>query len=424
MWKTIVNAFSDKEIRKRIFLTLGMLILFRIGCFIPLPGINVSAIETSLEGNSFMELMSIMTGGALSQGTLFSLGILPFINSFIIMQLLTIIIPKLAELSKGDQEGRKKYTQITRYVAIVLAVIQGIGICVGWKDAFQPTFGSTIVTMITVIIMLTAGSTLVMWLGERITEYGIGNGTSLIIFVGIISTAGVSFLQACQIMSNDPVKIWLFVGFVILIVALFFFIVYVDLAERRIPVSYGGRSGGSYYSNNYKTHIPLRVNASGVMPIIFATSILMFPMMLGSLIPTDASAWWNRYLGVGTVWYYVILIPLIIFFAYFYSQIQFNPIEVAINIYSRGGRVIPFSNARDASDYLKKINNRIVLFGALFLGFIAIIPAVGFKFLGEDIGLNNAFSATGLLIIVSVALELNKQLEAQIMNKQFAKVLG
>lgn len=160
------------------------------------------------------------------------------------------------------------------------------------------------------------------------------------------------------------------------------------------------------------------------MPIIFATSILMFPMMLGSLIPTDASAWWNRYLGVGTVWYYVILIPLIIFFAYFYSQIQFNPIEVAINIYSRGGRVIPFSNARDASEYLKKINNRIVLFGALFLGFIAIIPAVGFQLLGEKINMNNAFSATGLLIIVSVALELNKQLEAQIMNKQFAKVLG
>lgn len=419
MFKTLVNAFRDKDIRKRIFLTIGMLILFRIGCYIPLPGLDMSKISELTGDNDFLSLMSIMTGGAMQNGTLFALGILPFINSFIIMQLLTLIIPKLSEWSKGGDDDRRKLTQVTRYVAIVLAIIQGIGICMSWRGAFKPTFNSEVVTMIAVIVMLTAGSTLVMWLGERITEYGIGNGTSLIIFVGIISTAGTSFIQACKIMANEPTYIWYFIGFVALIVGLFFLIVFIDLSERRIPVVYAKRVVGNKQMGGQSTHIPMKVNASGVMPIIFATSILMFPMMLGSLFPTDAATWWNTWLGVGQPIYYVILVPFIIFFAYFYAQIQFNPADVAKNIQQYGGMITGIRPGKPTGEYLAKINNRITLFGALFLGFIAIIPAIGFNLLGSKIGMNNAFSATGLLIIVSVALELNKQLESQIMMKHY-----
>ena len=272
MFKTLVNAFKDRDIRNRIFLTLGMLILFRIGCFIPVPGLDMGKVADMTASNDFLNLMSIMTGGAMQNGTLFALGILPFINSFIIMQLLTLIIPKLSEWSKGGDDDRRKLTQVTRYVALILAVIQAIGICIGWRGAFKPTFGTEVVTMIAVIIILTGGSTFVMWLGERITEYGIGNGTSLIIFVGIISTAATSFINACKIMAKDPVNVWFFLGFLILVVGLFFLIVFIDLSERRIPVTYAKRIVGNRQTMAQDTHIPIKVNASGVMPIIFATS--------------------------------------------------------------------------------------------------------------------------------------------------------
>ena len=422
MFKTLVNAFREKDIRRRIFLTLGLLIIFRIGCFIPVPGLDIDAVDKVVTSNpqGFLSLMSIMTGGALANGTLFALGILPFINSFIIMQLLTLIIPKLSEWSKGGEEDRRKLTQVTRYVAIGLAVIQAIGICVGFRDAFAPTFGSKVFTMICTIIIFTAGSTFVMWLSERITEYGIGNGTSLIIFVGIISTAGNSFITACQTMAEDPNKVWFFLGFLLLVIGLFFLIVFVDLSERRIPVMYAKRVVGNKQMGGQSTHIPMKVNAGGVMPIIFASSILMFPMMIASFWPElPSSIWWINNLGVGTPWYYVLLVPLIIFFAYFYAQIQFNPVDVAKNIQQYGGMITGIRPGRPTGEYLAKINNRLTLFGALFLGFISIIPAVGFSLLGEPIGMNNAFSATGLLIIVSVALELNKQLENQIMMKHY-----
>lgn len=434
MFETIKNAFGTKEIRVKIWATLLLLLVYRIGCFVPVPGLNVSVISQALEQNSaasFLNVISAITGGSLSQGTLFALGIIPFINSFIIMQLLTLIIPKLEEMSKDGEEGRKKITQITRYVAIVLGAIQAIGIAFMWKNYIDPIYGmqKNWLAMIYVIVILVGGSVMVMWLGERITEYGIGNGTSLIIFVGILSTAGTSLLNAFRTVPTDPNKLWNIFGFLILVVALFAFIVFMDGGERRITVQYAKQVKGNKMYGGQTTFIPIRVNASGVMPIIFASSFIMFPQMIISFIPKLAESkfgvWWMRNLTTsgGTWWgsliYYIFLVVFIIFFAYFYSMIQFNPEDVSKNIQQYGGFIPGIRPGKPTSDYLKRINNRITLFGAIFLSIICVIPTFLFNVIGKDIGLSSAFSATGLLIVVSVALEFNKSLESQIMMRHY-----
>lgn len=431
MFETIKNAFGTKEIRVKIWATLLLLLVYRIGCFVPVPGISVIDIRKFVEAGSFLSVISAITGGSLSQGTLFALGIIPFINSFIIMQLLTLIIPKLEEMSKDGEEGRKKITQITRYVAIVLGVIQAIGIAFMWKDYIDPIYGmqKNWLAMIYVIVILVGGSVMVMWLGERITEYGIGNGTSLIIFVGILSTAGTSLLNAFRTVPTDPNKLWNIFGFLILVVALFAFIVFMDGGERRITVQYAKQVKGNKMYGGQTTFIPIRVNASGVMPIIFASSFIMFPQMIISFIPKLAESkfgvWWMRNLTTsgGTWWgsliYYIFLVVFIIFFAYFYSMIQFNPEDVSKNIQQYGGFIPGIRPGKPTSDYLKRINNRITLFGAIFLSIICVIPTFLFNVIGKDIGLSSAFSATGLLIVVSVALEFNKSLESQIMMRHY-----
>lgn len=434
MFETIKNAFGTKEIRVKIWATLLLLLVYRIGCFVPVPGLNVSVISQALEQSSaasFLNVISAITGGSLSQGTLFALGIIPFINSFIIMQLLTLIIPKLEEMSKDGEEGRKKITQITRYVAIVLGAIQAIGIAFMWKNYIDPIYGmqKNWLAIIYVIVILVGGSVMVMWLGERITEYGIGNGTSLIIFVGILSTAGTSLLNAFRTVPTDPNKLWNIFGFLILVVALFAFIVFMDGGERRITVQYAKQVKGNKMYGGQTTFIPIRVNASGVMPIIFASSFIMFPQMIISFIPKLAESkfgvWWMRNLTTsgGTWWgsliYYIFLVVFIIFFAYFYSMIQFNPEDVSKNIQQYGGFIPGIRPGKPTSDYLKRINNRITLFGAIFLSIICVIPTFLFNVIGKDIGLSSAFSATGLLIVVSVALEFNKSLESQIMMRHY-----
>ena len=431
MFETIKNAFGTKEIRVKIWATLLLLLVYRIGCFVPVPGISVIDIRKLVEAGSFLSVISAITGGSLSQGTLFALGIIPFINSFIIMQLLTLIIPKLEEMSKDGEEGRKKITQITRYVAIVLGAIQAIGIAFMWKNYIDPIYGmqKNWLAMIYVIVILVGGSVMVMWLGERITEYGIGNGTSLIIFVGILSTAGTSLLNAFRTVPTDPNKLWNIFGFLILVVALFAFIVFMDGGERRITVQYAKQVKGNKMYGGQTTFIPIRVNASGVMPIIFASSFIMFPQMIISFIPKLAESkfgvWWMRNLTTsgGTWWgsliYYIFLVVFIIFFAYFYSMIQFNPEDVSKNIQQYGGFIPGIRPGKPTSYYLKRINNRITLFGAIFLSIICVIPTFLFNVIGKDIGLSSAFSATGLLIVVSVALEFNKSLESQIMMRHY-----
>ena len=438
MWQTIKNAFSDKSIRGRIFATFGILLAFRIGCWIPLPGISVEFysnqfnLGNSSDNNTIFQLLSMTSGGSMQYLTLFALGILPFINSFIIMQLLTLIIPPLERLSKQGDEGREKITMITRYVAIVLAVVQSIGIIVAFKDHIDPIFGEVKwLTALMLIALLVAGSTIVMWLGERITELGIGNGTSLIIFSGILSSFGLAMVNTIPQIKNNNNLIWNLLGYIVVVLLLFVFIVFVDGGERRIKVNYAKQVKGNKMYGGQSTFIPIKVNSSGVMPIIFASSFMTIPMMIFQFVGQDSQHFINYsifcYPGtnpspwqwVGWVFYYLVMLGLIIFFAYFYAQIQFNPQDVARNLQQYGGTIQGIRGGKPTSDYLARINNRIVLFGALFLGFIAIVPAALFQLLGSGLGLTNAISSTGMLIAVSVALEFNKQLEGQLMMKHY-----
>ncbi len=423
MLKTIVNAFADKETRRKLFITFGLLLIFRLGAYIPVPGLDVIKLQglaTTLQQNTLFQVMATISGGTLSQATLFSLGILPFINSFIIMQLLTLVIPGLERLSREGDEGRRKLTQITRYIAIVLAIVQSIGVVISWKDALLKPFGHEAVTGLFLIIILTAGSTIVMWLGERITEHGIGNGSSLIIFVGILSTAATEMIKSFQLIGKEPTKAWFLAILLIIVLLLFFFITFVDLSERRIKVTYAKQVKGNKMYGGQSTYIPIKVNASGVMPIIFASSFLMFPMLIASFFPQSKFyAWWNKYLGVGEWPYMVFLSLLILFFSFFYAQIQFNPMDVAKNLQQYGGMIIGVRPGKPTSDYLAKINNRITLFGALFLAIISLIVSISLRYLGKELNMNNAFSATGLLIVVSVAMEFNTQLETQLMMKNY-----
>ena len=421
MWQTIVNAFRDKEIRKKIFITLGLLLVFRIGCYIPLPGLDVAALQSAAgDSSDLIQVMNMISGGSLQNGTLFALGVLPYINSFIIMQLLTLIIPPLDRLSKSGEEGRKKITQITRYVAIVLGIVQAIGICVTYREYVDIVWGTPWVAYIVIVLLLTAGSCFVMWLAARITEYGIGNGSSLIIFAGIIASFGSSLIGAFGTVGDNTDNIWYILGYLAVVILLFAFIVFIDGAERRVRVNYAKQVKGNKMYGGQSTVIPIKVNGSGVMPIIFASSFLMFPSIIVSFFDgTEFANFWNEYIGMGTAVYYVFMFLFIIFFAYFYAQIQFNPMDVARNLQQYGGTIQGVRPGKPTGEYLARINNRLTFFGALFLAFIAIIPTFAFQALGSPVGMANAFSATGMLIVVSVALELDKQLESQIMMKHY-----
>lgn len=436
MFETLKNAFKSKEIRVKIWITLALILVYRIGCYIPIPTFNIAAMQQAEAFSSdFLSILNVITGGSMQNATLFALGVLPFINSSIIMQLLALVIPALEKMSKEGEEGRKKLTQITRIVAVVLAVVQAIGIVVAFKSYFIDVFSfesgadNPILTMALTIVLLVGGSVMVMWLSERITEYGIGNGTSIIIFIGILSTAGTTMAESFKLVGNEWTYIWNIIGFILVVVAVLTFIVFMDGAERRITVQYSKQIKGNKMYGGQSTYIPIRVNGSGVMPIIFASSLLMFPQMIIQLFfsNTEAAVWYAQYMGSGTAVYYVLLALFILGFSYFYAQIQFNPEDVSKSIQQYGGFIPGIRAGKPTSDFLKKINNRITFFGAVFLMCLSLIPTFIFRALAMGNGtwaapalpFANSFSATGLLIVVSVALELNKQLESQIMMKHY-----
>lgn len=425
MIETLKNAFGNKDIRKKIILTLLLLLLFRVGCYIPVPGLTRDAFSNAVGGNDFLTLMSGITGSALANGTLFALGIGPYINASIIMQLLTVGIPALERLSKQGEEGRKKITNITRIVTIILAVVQSIGIIVMFgqtSDAVNTSyfFSSMWVAGIFMTIVYTAGACLVMWIGERITEYGVGNGISMIIFIGILSTAGTSLVEKfIEVFRGQVGELWNIALFVFLVLVIFFLIVFVDLAERRIPVQYAKQVRGTKMYGGQSSVIPMKITGSGVMPLIFAYAIVSFPSMIMSLVPSwsDELTWWNNNFANGTVWYILVLCVLIFVFAFFYAQIQFNPEDVSRSIQQNGGFIQGIRPGKPTAEYLSRINKRITLFGAIFLTLVAFVPSIAFSWAGQD--LVNVFSTTGILIVVSVALEFDKQLQSQIMMKNY-----
>ncbi|MDE7076362.1 MAG: preprotein translocase subunit SecY [Clostridia bacterium] len=452
MFETIKNCFKNKEIRKKIWLTLLLLVIFRIGCYIPVPGITVETFKTAIEGQSFLSIMSSISGGSLANATLFALGISPYINASIIVQLLSVGIPALERLSKQGEEGRKKIAQITRFLTILLAVAQAIGIIVNFglrstdgDLAIKLTFfgsnssigdaGAKWIAAIFLTVVYTAGSMLVMWLGERITEYGISNGISLIIFIGIVSTAGEQLVaKFTTAFTGNPSVLWEVAGFIVLTVIEFAAICAVDLSERKIPVQYAKQVKGRRMYGGQSSVIPMRISGSGVMPLIFAFAIISVPAMIASLFApgtgfeTGVAQWFSGG-GQNGTWYgqliYMIVLCVLIFlFSFFYASMQFNPDDVSKTIQQNGGFIQGIRPGKPTADYLKKINNRITLFGAMYLTIVALVPsilAVILSAVGISTDLISVFSTTGILIVVSCALELDKQLQSQLMMKNYKK---
>ncbi|MBO5224303.1 MAG: preprotein translocase subunit SecY [Clostridia bacterium] len=433
MFQTLINAFKNPEVRKKILITIGLLILFRIGCWLPIPGLNVAGMGAT-ESDSLLGLLSAVTGKALANGAFLAIGISPYINASIIVQLLTVAIKKLEEWSKQGDDGRKKINTVTRVVTFILAIVQAVGITINWANSggldtalFTGTFlayPGVLGTMVAIILV--AGSMFTMWLGDRITENGVGNGISLLIYIGILSTTGLSIIAVIQDMiAGSETAIWELLGFLLMAVLIFGFIVFVDLAERKIPVQYAKQIKGRKQYGGQSTFIPLKVNASGVMPIIFSTAIITFPQLLGQLFwnGTPFYIWWNDWMtpNGSNAWLYAIVVSLLILgFSYFYAQMQFNPEEVSRNIQQYGGFIPGIRPGAPTLDYLKKVTRRITFFGAVYLMIIALIPSVLFSIFSiGNATLVNAMTSTGMLIIVSVALEFDKQLQSLMMMKHY-----
>ena len=435
MFETLKNAFKVKEIRVKIWWTLLFILLYRLGCYIPVPGIGEGLITSDqLADVSYLNIMSMMTGGALAQGTWFAMGISPYINSSIIIQLLTVAIPALESLSKQGEEGRRKINSLTRYVAILLAGIQTIGILLNYGDNLKNVtgglslseilFNQTWLAYIVVILFYASGTAVTMWIGERITDYGVSNGISILIFAGIISTAGQASLNSFKTIFTSERALaleafWKLIAYLVVIVIVFGCIVFVELAERKIPVQYAKQVKGRKMYGGQSSVIPIKVNANGVMPLIFAFSILSFPELIMTMFwpKSSALAWWQQYMGSSSWLYMIVLCLLILGFAYFYTTIQFNPEEISKNIQQNGGFILGIRPGKPTTEYLKRVSNRITLFGALFLALVALIPAIIFRLI--DQAYSSVFTATGMLIAVSVALEFNTALESQIMMKNY-----
>lgn len=433
MIETFRNAFKIKEVRKKLFMTILFIAIYRLGCYIVVPGFNGITVDT--DSMDLVSILNAITGSALSQGTLFAIGISPYINASIIMQLLTYAIRPLERLSKEGEEGKKKINKITRWVAFALAIVTALGVVLGlggdsalnvniMGNSYAQFFTNNIwILYVFVITVLVAGSMLVMWLGERITEHGLTNGISMIIFVGIISTAVTEIVKSIQ--NNQWVGL---IIFLVSIVFIFLFIVWVDGAERKVKVQYAKQVKGNKMYGGQSTFIPMKVNASGVMPLIFSFAILSFPSMLIQTFWADSTSgfvtFWKNYMGTGTIVYTIALSILIFVFAYFYSQMQFNPIEISKNIQNNGGFIPGIRPGRETSEFLARTVSRITLWGAIFLAIIALVPSIlmGIPAIfneGVNSGLINSFSATGMLITVSVALEIHKALENEILMRHY-----
>ena len=413
MWETLRNAWKIQDLRKKILYTVGMLLVYRLLCYVPTPGVDLQAVSTAMSNYSLLGFIDSITGSNLANYTIMAMGITPYINSSIIMQLLTVAIPKLEDLQKQGEEGRKKIAQITRYVTIGLGFLQAIGITVGMKAALN---GSAF-SYITIGVCLAAGTALAMWIGERINEKGLGNGVSLLIFAGIISRVGPQIVNSIASVANGTLNVLSFLlvilGSFIMVVA----VVFVDQGERRIPVQYAKRMVGRKMYGGQSTHIPMRVNSSGVMPLIFASAMMQVPGTILAMVPawSEANLWWQTHFNYVSWPYQVIFAVLIIAFAFFYNTISFNPIDMSKNLQQNGGMIPGIRPGKPTSDYLARISRRITLFGALFLAVLAVVPTL----IAALCGVSIPFGASSLLIAVSVALETTRQLESQMLMRHY-----
>jgi preprotein translocase subunit SecY len=433
--KTIKEAFKMKDVRTKILWTIFLLLVYRVGCFIPIPGISPAAFAKSWrESNAggFLEILNSVAGGALANGAILALGVGPYITSSIVIQLLTIALPPLERLSKQGDEGRRKLAVYTRYAALFMSLAQAVAIAVSFNlagDLNTRLFGAMvpgIVVILIVILTLTAGSMFTVWIGDKITENGVSNGMSMLIFVGILSTGALAFFDSIVAIFTDINAIVTPIVFIVTLATIFFLIVFIDLGERRIPVSYAKQVKGNKMYGGQSSHIPLKVNSVGVIPIIFAFSLLNFPQLIFSFFPdSSAMAWYSKWLGAGgdgpgRYINMVLTSLLILAFSYFYASISFNPEDVSRNLQQNGGYILGFRPGPPTRDYLRKVHNRMTLFGAIFLAFMALVPSIIFStVMNGNNALTNAFTSIGMLITVSVALEFDKQLQAAMMMKTY-----
>ncbi|MDD4199779.1 MAG: preprotein translocase subunit SecY [Eubacteriales bacterium] len=424
MLRTVSKAWNIPDIRKKIIFTLCMLVIFRIGAQIPVPGMDREVLAQTFDSDTgLFALFNLFSGGAFSNFTIFALSITPYITASIILQLLTIAIPALERLSREGTEGRKKIAQYTRYLTVALAVVQAIGVTIG---LFRQALISTDVFSIIVIVMvLTAGTAFLMWLGEQINENGIGNGISLIIFAGIIARLPSAIQAIWSKLQDGTMSIVTLILFLIFCVAVIVGIILVQQGQRRIPVQYAKRVVGRKMYGGQATHIPLKVNQAGVIPVIFAMAFLQFPLTITYFMKAqgDAAMWIEKWLaptGSPGVWVYAAFnAVLIIFFTYFYTSVTFNPMEVAGNLKANGGFIPGIRPGKTTVEYLNKVMTRITFVGALFLAVVAILPTI----VSEMGGLSFHFGGTSLLIAVGVALDTMKQLENQMVMRNYSGFL-
>ena len=420
MLQTLRNAWRIEEIRRKILFTLLIILLYRLGNAIPVPYVNVAALQSyfAMLQNTVLGLLDVMSGGAFSQATIFALSIQPYINASIIIQLLCIAIPALERMSKEEgEEGRKKIAAITRYVTVAIGLLQGFGFYMLIKNngILTPEAQSSVWAAIVIILTFTSGSALIMWLGEQITEHGIGNGISMILFASIIARLPSSMIQSIRNIILGTLQWWVLVLMILGALAL---IVFVNDAERRIPVQYAKRVVGRKMYGGQSTHLPMKVNMSGVMPIIFAQSIASVPATIAAFTgKTDG--WVNTWFGNNSIPYAIIYFLLIIFFAYFYSTIQFNPIEVANNLKKNGGYIPGFRPGKPTSEFIQKVLNKITLFGAIYLGIIAVVPILVAHFSKSAALTGISLGGTSIIIVVGVALETVRALEAQMLMRNY-----
>lgn len=407
MLEKMKSAWRIPELRKKIIYTFGMLLVYRLLCVIPVPGIDIATVAAAVKDYSILDFMNMMTGGSFQNMSIMAMGITPYINSSIILQLLTVAIPSLEKLAKEGPEGRKKITEWTRYLTVVLAFIQAVGLVFAMR---ANSYGG--IWYIVIGISMAAGTALAMWIGERITENGIGNGISLLIMAGVVSNMFNWARQATVGVARGTVGILPVLVVVIALLAMIVVITYVDMGERRIPVQYAKRMVGRKMYGGQSTHIPMKINSTGVMPLIFGFAILQFPATIFAFFPTSGiNMWWMGFQN--SFWYQIVLAVLIIAFTYFYTSITFNPIDISKNMQQNGGIIPGIRQGRATSDYLAKVSGRLTLFSALFLAVLATIPTL----ISRIFGIQAPFAASSVLIAVSVALETLRQVEAQMVMR-------
>ncbi|KJS85036.1 MAG: preprotein translocase subunit SecY [Peptococcaceae bacterium BICA1-8] len=413
MLQALRSALKIGDLRKKIVFTLLMFLVFRVGAHIPVPGINLDVIAEIMGQGQLLGFFDVISGGAFRRFSIFAMSITPYINASIIMQLLTVVVPFLERLAKEGAEGRKKIVEYTRYLTVILGFIQAIGISFGLRSALIDTsFGSIAMIALT----LTAGTAFLMWLGEMITEKGIGNGISLIIFAGIVSKLPAGIASIFAYVKAGTTNILVVILFAIIALAVIVGIIAIQEGQRRIPVQYAKRVVGRKVYGGQSTHIPIKVNSAGVIPVIFAMSILMFPGTIASWFPDNSFAVWiSNVFNFQSFFYNLLYALFIIFFTYFYSAITFNPMDVAENIKKYGGFIPGLRPGRPTSEYIAKVMNRITLVGAFFLAGIAVLPTI----LISTTELPVYFGGTALLIVVGVALETMKQLEASLLMRHY-----